>query len=807
MTATHVTESAKRPRAVSRKTDPAELQAHRAADVVASGGSVAGWSFSSVSSQADVHRDEISEREKELAIQAAQKTDSKSTGEKVAAGAQKAGEAALKTPLGKDLQQRLRDRPDVKAVEEFVDSTPGKIAIGSVALAGAGVLVATSQPLPIGIPAIPLSSTVSLKPAITGPLDRPTGISLTLTISEKSAPDKKGPSSADAVRADIARIKKDNAWLTDAIEKARAEHGAAPQQPVQRDAVPGASSGAVLDHGSVDAALSGGGRPLDSLTRRTMESRFGYNFGSVRLHDGATPADAARGLQASAFTVGEDIVFGAGAYDPASAQGQHVLAHELAHVVQHNGADSVSIHRQERGPIPPLPKDVENSPEHMRIRVAIGEAKWPLVAELLNAYNIDGIRAVFAELSVGQVESIFLGAVINRKVGQDAQVATAAMASSPELQAAKSSVQNAGASVVEMVDFLRLTRGDFWDKHGLLRRGEVDKIFKSLPLETVAHFELLSDTTIYMHRSGRVGTIASEQANKVREFVPHGVAGSVTGLTARVLTDDQDKIEAAAQAGDLAGTLVPVFAAGVARTMKPGVTVKSAPPANAVEPTIEGPSGLRIKYPPNSRPAVLTPPAAAKGSPVPASTAPARRPPGSSLGVLQEEPVRQKHYPGAQELPPGTQAVDLHEGGTEVVTVRKEFYKGREVTVHDVVKTGGTWIQLHTVIEAKDATPQNVEKAVKRKLDDMWNRIHNPPTRAPARDFREIAPNTYRRVRLEEPQQLIVHIDLRESEIRPELREAAQRALDKFYPITDLPPTRVAVTGTDSVPVPPAGTP
>ena len=391
MTATHVTESAKRPRAVSRKTDPAELQAHRAADVVASGGSVAGWSFSSVSSRADVHRDEISEREKELAIQAAQKTDSKSTGEKVAAGAQKAGEAALKTPLGKDLQQRLRDRPDVKAVEEFVDSTPGKIAIGSVALAGAGVLVATSQPLPIGIPAIPLSSTVSLKPAITGPLDRPTGISLTLTISEKSAPDKKGPSSADAVRADIARIKKDNAWLTDAIEKARAEHGAAPQQPVQRDAVPGASSGAVLDHGSVDAALSGGGRPLDSLTRRTMESRFGYNFGSVRLHDGATPADAARGLQASAFTVGEDIVFGAGAYDPASAQGQHVLAHELAHVVQQHGGSDGVVRRQMIGYLPPTP-----TPFPAGTGQQLGEAGAVLAAFYVFARQVPGLLDALA---------------------------------------------------------------------------------------------------------------------------------------------------------------------------------------------------------------------------------------------------------------------------------------------------------------------------------------------------------------------------------------------------------------------------
>lgn len=76
------------------------------------------------------------------------------------------------------------------------------------------------------------------------------------------------------------------------------------------------------------------GRPLDLSTRRFMESRFGYDFGGVRVHAGSGAADATRAVGARAFTVGQDLVFGAGEYAPATVTGRKLLAHELAHVVQ-----------------------------------------------------------------------------------------------------------------------------------------------------------------------------------------------------------------------------------------------------------------------------------------------------------------------------------------------------------------------------------------------------------------------------------------------------------------------------------------
>jgi hypothetical protein len=69
-----------------------------------------------------------------------------------------------------------------------------------------------------------------------------------------------------------------------------------------------------------------------------MEARFNYDFGRVRIHTDRRAAAFSRALGAQAYTIGPDIVFGAGQYDPATAIGRRLLAHELAHVVQQQHA-------------------------------------------------------------------------------------------------------------------------------------------------------------------------------------------------------------------------------------------------------------------------------------------------------------------------------------------------------------------------------------------------------------------------------------------------------------------------------------
>jgi Domain of unknown function (DUF4157) len=88
----------------------------------------------------------------------------------------------------------------------------------------------------------------------------------------------------------------------------------------------------------VDDVLAESGQPLDSATREFMETRFGYDFGRVRIHTDTKAAESTRAVNAHAYTVGDDVVFGAGRYVPSTAEGQKLIAHELAHVVQQSGS-------------------------------------------------------------------------------------------------------------------------------------------------------------------------------------------------------------------------------------------------------------------------------------------------------------------------------------------------------------------------------------------------------------------------------------------------------------------------------------
>lgn len=100
-----------------------------------------------------------------------------------------------------------------------------------------------------------------------------------------------------------------------------------------------------------DLMRSTAGRPLEGPTRQFMESRLGADFSDVRIHTGARATEAARSVQAHAYTMGSDIVFQDGQYSPETASGQRMLAHELTHVVQQRsgpvdgtpGPDGLSI--------------------------------------------------------------------------------------------------------------------------------------------------------------------------------------------------------------------------------------------------------------------------------------------------------------------------------------------------------------------------------------------------------------------------------------------------------------------------------
>ncbi len=106
------------------------------------------------------------------------------------------------------------------------------------------------------------------------------------------------------------------------------------EEELQAKAISGSIPEVNPDIESHIQSVTGGGKPLSENERAFFELRFGQDFSQVRLHIGAQAAESARMVNAKAFTIGQDIVFGEGQYDPASKSGKYLLAHELVHTVQ-----------------------------------------------------------------------------------------------------------------------------------------------------------------------------------------------------------------------------------------------------------------------------------------------------------------------------------------------------------------------------------------------------------------------------------------------------------------------------------------
>jgi uncharacterized protein DUF4157 len=88
----------------------------------------------------------------------------------------------------------------------------------------------------------------------------------------------------------------------------------------------------------VNEVLNSPGQSLDAGMRAFFEPRFGHDFSSVRVHTDARAAESARSVDALAYTVGRDVVFGTAQYAPSTAEGRRLMAHELTHVTQQDGS-------------------------------------------------------------------------------------------------------------------------------------------------------------------------------------------------------------------------------------------------------------------------------------------------------------------------------------------------------------------------------------------------------------------------------------------------------------------------------------
>lgn len=370
-------------RRMSRSGDAFEREADRVADAVARGKHASHWSLHTLTNRA-VQRQATGSDAQSGQQDAPQPNNYGDALKKLA-------EALLKTKTGEEMVQHVMDDPGVKAAGDFV-KTPAGIAVTGVAATGAiAALAATHQPLPAQLPAIPLDAIspklagFKLELTYEGPVDKPTKAMLTLSFEGKSEKKKDKQTPSEKYRAETARMAADQEkfraglqqtgpaaeeqkreaqliqnWELSRVGKLPGSgqgwnlsqmgknyprydlHMRSPdaekqeEKPIQRKAISDAQ--VTGEEADVDGVLRSGGSPLDQETRQYMESRIGFDFRNVRVHTDQAAAASARALQAHAYTVGKDIVFGEGRFSPAGAEGRRLLAHELTHVVQQSGA-------------------------------------------------------------------------------------------------------------------------------------------------------------------------------------------------------------------------------------------------------------------------------------------------------------------------------------------------------------------------------------------------------------------------------------------------------------------------------------
>jgi hypothetical protein len=92
----------------------------------------------------------------------------------------------------------------------------------------------------------------------------------------------------------------------------------------------------------ISRATASGGRPLDGATRSRFEDGLGADLSAVKVHTDSSSDTLCRSLSADAFSTGRDVFFSSGTFNPGTKSGDHLLAHELTHVVQQGAAPTIA---------------------------------------------------------------------------------------------------------------------------------------------------------------------------------------------------------------------------------------------------------------------------------------------------------------------------------------------------------------------------------------------------------------------------------------------------------------------------------
>lgn len=151
----------------------------------------------------------------------------------------------------------------------------------------------------------------------------------------------------------------------------------------------------------VHEVLRAPGQPLDAQTRAFMEPRFGHNFSDAHIHNDGKASESARVVNARAFTLEDNVAFAAGQYSPGTTEGQRLLAPELTHVIQQNGAITQPTSQLEvSSPTDPLEQEAERSAENItRASASVVPVNGPDFTQVrihTDARAVESARAVNA---------------------------------------------------------------------------------------------------------------------------------------------------------------------------------------------------------------------------------------------------------------------------------------------------------------------------------------------------------------------------------------------------------------------------
>ncbi|BAV06589.1 protein of unknown function [Filimonas lacunae] len=162
-------------------------------------------------------------------------------------------------------------------------------------------------------------------------------------------------------------------------------------------------------------ALEGNGKPLDTALRTEMEPRFGHDFSNIRIHSGDQATEAAGAVQAKAYTVGQDIVFGHQQYQPGNIQGRQLIAHELAHTIQQGevskaATSSLSFNNQHNGLEQQAHKAAGQVSGGPQKTTGISEGASPSIMRTPAAPDYDGVTAKYdrSKVTIDPIEDVVI---------------------------------------------------------------------------------------------------------------------------------------------------------------------------------------------------------------------------------------------------------------------------------------------------------------------------------------------------------------------------------------------------------------